>query len=42
MYRVAINTAIVFFKERKEKVDKYEIVSENQKKTMIQRLKKVK
>jgi RNA polymerase sigma-70 factor (ECF subfamily) len=29
MYRVAINTAIVFFKERKEKVDKYEIVSEN-------------
>jgi RNA polymerase sigma-70 factor (ECF subfamily) len=26
---VAINTAIVFFKEREGKVDKYEIVSEN-------------
>ena len=29
MYRVAINTAIVFLKKEKRKVDKYEIVSEN-------------
>ncbi len=29
MYRVAINTAIVFLKKEKRKVDKYEIASEN-------------
>lgn len=29
MYRVAINTAIVFLKKEKRKVDKYEIPSEN-------------
>lgn len=29
MYRVAINTAIVFLKKEKRKVDKYEISSEN-------------
>lgn len=29
MYRVAINTAIVFFKKEKRKVDKYEIPSDN-------------
>lgn len=29
MYRVAVNTAIVFLKKEKRKVDKYEIVSEN-------------
>ena len=29
MYRVAINTAIVFLKNEKRKVDKYPIVSEN-------------
>ncbi len=29
MYRVAINTAIVFLKKEKRKVDKYEITSEN-------------
>ena len=29
MYRVAINTAIVFLKKEKRKVDKYEIVSQN-------------
>ena len=29
MYRVAINTAIVFLKKEKRKVDKYPIVSEN-------------
>jgi len=29
MYRVAINTAIVFLKKEKRKVDKYELVSEN-------------
>lgn len=29
MYRVAVNTAIVFLKKEKKKVDKYEIVSEN-------------
>lgn len=29
MYRVAINTAIVFLKNEKRKVDKYEIASEN-------------
>jgi RNA polymerase sigma factor (sigma-70 family) len=29
MYRVAVNTAIVFLKKEKRKVDKYEIASEN-------------
>lgn len=29
MYRVAINTAIVFLRKEKRKVDKYEIASEN-------------
>jgi RNA polymerase sigma factor (sigma-70 family) len=29
MYRVAVNTAIVFLKKEKRKLDKYEIVSEN-------------
>jgi len=29
MYRVAVNTAIVFLKKEKRKVDKYEIPSEN-------------
>jgi RNA polymerase sigma factor (sigma-70 family) len=29
MYRVAVNTAIVFLKKEKRKVDKYEITSEN-------------
>lgn len=29
MYRVAINTSIVFLKKEKRKVDKYEIASEN-------------
>lgn len=29
MYRVAVNTAIVFLKREKRKVDKYEIASEN-------------
>lgn len=29
MYRVAINTAIIFLKKEKRKVDKYEIASEN-------------
>ncbi|WP_413999869.1 RNA polymerase sigma factor [Flavobacterium sp. W1B] len=29
MYRVAINTAIVFLKKEKRKVDKYQIASEN-------------
>lgn len=29
MYRVAINTAIIFLKKEKKKVDKYEIASEN-------------
>jgi RNA polymerase sigma factor (sigma-70 family) len=29
MYRVAVNTAIVFLKKEKKKVDKYEIASEN-------------
>ncbi|MDR6764159.1 RNA polymerase sigma-70 factor (ECF subfamily) [Flavobacterium sp. 2755] len=29
MYRVAVNTAIVFLKKEKQKVDKYEIASEN-------------
>ena len=29
MYRVAINTAIVFLKKEKRKVDKYEIASDN-------------
>ena len=29
MYRVAINTAIVFLKKEKRKIDKYEIASEN-------------
>ncbi|MDI9310180.1 MAG: RNA polymerase sigma factor [Limnohabitans sp.] len=29
MYRVAINTAIVFLKKEKRKIDKYEIPSEN-------------
>jgi RNA polymerase sigma factor (sigma-70 family) len=29
MYRVAVNTAIVFLKKEKRKVDKYEILSEN-------------
>jgi len=29
MYRVAVNTAIVFLRKEKRKVDKYEIVSEN-------------
>lgn len=29
MYRVAINTAIVFLKKEKRKLDKYEITSEN-------------
>ena len=29
MYRVAINTAIVFLKKEKRKVDKYEITSQN-------------
>jgi RNA polymerase sigma factor (sigma-70 family) len=29
MYRVAINTAIVFLKKEKRKVDRYEITSEN-------------
>lgn len=29
MYRVAINTAIVFLKKEKQKVDRYEIPSEN-------------
>lgn len=29
MYRVAINTSIVFLKKEKRKVDKYDIVSEN-------------
>ena len=29
MYRVAVNTAIVFLKKEKRKVDKYEIGSEN-------------
>lgn len=29
MYRVAVNTAIVFLKKEKRKVDKYEISSEN-------------
>lgn len=29
MYRVAVNTSIVFLRKEKRKVDKYEIVSEN-------------
>ncbi len=29
MYRVAVNTAIVFLKKEKRKVDRYEIASEN-------------
>ncbi|MEP6803600.1 MAG: RNA polymerase sigma factor [Flavobacterium sp.] len=29
MYRVAVNTAIVFLKKEKRKIDKYEIASEN-------------
>lgn len=29
MYRVAVNTAIIFLKKEKRKVDKYEIASEN-------------
>ncbi len=29
MYRVAVNTAIVFLKKEKRKLDKYEIASEN-------------
>lgn len=29
MYRVAVNTAIVFLRKEKRKVDKYEIASEN-------------
>lgn len=29
MYRVAVNTAIVFLRKEKKKVDKYEIASEN-------------
>ena len=29
MYRVAVNTAIVFFRKEKRKVDRYEIASEN-------------
>jgi RNA polymerase sigma-70 factor (ECF subfamily) len=29
MYRVAVNTAIVFFKNEKRKIDKYKIASEN-------------
>jgi RNA polymerase sigma factor (sigma-70 family) len=29
MYRVAVNTAVVFLKKEKRKVDKYEITSEN-------------
>lgn len=29
MYRVAVNTAIVFLKKEKRKVDKYEIASDN-------------
>lgn len=29
MYRVAINTSIVFLKKEKRKIDKYEIASEN-------------
>ena len=29
MYRVAVNTSIVFLKKEKRKVDRYEIVSEN-------------
>lgn len=29
MYRVAVNTAIVFLKKEKRKLDKYEITSEN-------------
>lgn len=29
MYRVAVNTSIIFLKKEKRKVDRYEIVSEN-------------